>query len=183
MLQFHSPLIYVLPASAAVSALLGEHADALVILGVVVVNAVVGFVQESRAEKALTALAALTRTTASVVRDGRSLTVPAADLARGDLVELAAGDKVPADLRLLRTDELPVDESALTGESVPVGKDPAALGEAPLADRRNMAFSGTLVTNGQGSGIVVATGAGTEIGDVHRLMRTTSTVGPLQQDR
>ncbi|MEU9020408.1 HAD-IC family P-type ATPase [Actinomadura sp. NPDC048394] len=176
LLQFHSPLIYVLLASAAVSALLGEHADALVILGVVVVNAVVGFVQESRAEKALTALAALTQTTASVVRDGRSLTVPAAGLVRGDLVELAAGDKVPADLRLLRADELSVDESALTGESVPVGKDPAALGEAALADRRNMAFSGTLVTGGQGAGIVVSTGADTEIGDVHRLVQTTSTV-------
>ncbi|HEU5031803.1 MAG TPA: HAD-IC family P-type ATPase [Spirillospora sp.] len=176
LLQFHSPLIYVLLASAAVSALLGEHADALVILGVVVVNAVVGYAQESRAEKALTALAALTQTMASTVRDGRSLTVPAAELVRGDLVELAAGDKVPADLRLLRTDELSVDESALTGESVPVGKDPAALGEAALADRRNMAFSGTLVTNGQGAGIVVSTGAGTEIGDVHRLMQTTSTV-------
>lgn len=176
LLQFHSPLIYVLLASAAASALLGEHADALVILGVVVVNAVVGFVQESRAEAALTALAALTRTTASVVRGGATVTVPAAELVRGDLVELAAGDKVPADLRLLRTDELSVDESALTGESVPAGKDPAALGETALADRRNMAFSGTLVTNGQGAGIVVATGAATEIGGVHRLMRTTGAV-------
>ncbi|MER6812669.1 HAD-IC family P-type ATPase [Spirillospora sp. NPDC000708] len=176
LLQFHSPLIYVLLASAAASALLGEHADALVILGVVAVNAVVGFAQESRAEAALTALSALTRTTASVVRDGAPVTVPAAELVRGDLVALAAGDKVPADLRLLRTDELSVDESALTGESVPVRKDPAALEETALADRRNMAFSGTLVANGQGAGIVVATGAATEIGDVHRLMRTTGTV-------
>ncbi|MFB4298535.1 cation-translocating P-type ATPase [Actinomadura sp. NTSP31] len=176
LLQFHSPLIYVLLASAAVSAAVGEHADALVILGVVIVNAIVGFAQESRAEKSLTALAALTQTMASVIRNGRPLSVSAAGLVRGDLVELVAGDKVPADLRLLRTDELSVDESALTGESVPVTKDPAALEEAVLGDRRNMAFSGTLVTGGQGAGVVVATGARTEIGGVHHLMQTTGAV-------
>ncbi|TMQ87482.1 cation-transporting P-type ATPase, partial [Actinomadura soli] len=123
LLQFNSPLIYVLLVSAAVTALLGEHVDAVVIAGVVIVNAVVGYVQESRAEKALTALAAMARTTATVVRDGAPRRVPAADLVRGDLIELDAGDKVPADLRLLRTDELAVDESALTGESMPVAKD------------------------------------------------------------
>ncbi|TYK43135.1 cation-translocating P-type ATPase [Actinomadura decatromicini] len=176
LLQFNSPLIYVLLASAAVTALIGEHVDALVILGVVVVNAIVGFVQESRAEKALTALAAMTRTTARVVRDGASAEIPAADLVRGDLVELDAGDKVPADLRLLRTDELAVDESALTGESAPVAKDPAALPEVALADRAAMAFSGTLVAAGRAAGLVVATGADTELGGIDRLVQTTATV-------
>ncbi|CND75833.1 P-type HAD superfamily ATPase [Mycobacterium tuberculosis] len=176
LLQFNSPLIYVLLAAAVVTALLGERADAIVILGVVVVNAIVGFVQESRAERALTALAAMTRTTAVVVRDGVRQRIPAADLVRGDLVELEAGDKVPADLRLLRTDELAVDESALTGESVPVAKDPAALPEVALADRTGMAFSGTLVTAGRAAGLVVATGAGTELGGIDRLVHTTATV-------
>ncbi|MEU8344814.1 HAD-IC family P-type ATPase [Spirillospora sp. NPDC048832] len=176
LLQFNSPLIYVLLAAAVVTALLGERVDAVVILGVVIVNAVVGFVQESRAEKALTALAAMTQTIATVVRDGASSRIPAAELVRGDLVELEAGDKVPADLRLLRTDELAVDESTLTGESVPVTKDPAALPEVALADRTAMAFSGTLVTAGRAAGVVVATGAKTELGDIHRLVHTTTAV-------
>ncbi|MFG2087248.1 cation-translocating P-type ATPase [Spirillospora sp. NPDC048824] len=176
LLQFNSPLIYVLLVAAVVTALLGEHVDAVVILGVVIVNAVVGFVQESRAEKALTALAAMTQTIATVVRDGAASRVPAAGLVRGDLVELEAGDKVPADLRLLRTDELAVDESTLTGESVPVTKDPAALPEVSLADRTAMAYSGTLVTAGRAAGVVVATGADTELGDIHRLVHTTTAV-------
>ncbi|MFA1547723.1 cation-translocating P-type ATPase [Actinomadura chokoriensis] len=176
LMQFNSPLIYVLLAAALVTGLLGEHVDALVILGVVIVNAIVGFVQESRAERALTALAAMARTTAVAVRDGAPVGVPAADLVRGDLVVLEAGDKVPADLRLLRTDELAVDESALTGESVPVAKDPAALPEVALADRTGMAFSGTLVTAGAATGLVVATGADTELGDINRLVQGTATV-------
>ncbi|WP_433478713.1 cation-translocating P-type ATPase [Spirillospora sp. CA-142024] len=176
LLQFNDPLIYVLLASAAVTGLLGEHVDALVILGVVIVNAVVGFVQESRAEKALSALAAMTQTTAVAVRDGAPRRVPAAELVAGDLVELEAGDKVPADLRLLRTDELAVDESALTGESVPVAKDTAARPGAALADRTGMAFSGTLATAGRATGLVVATGARTELGDIHRLVHTTGAV-------
>ncbi len=176
LLQFNSPLIYVLLAAAAVTALVGEHVDALVILGVVIVNAVVGFVQESRAERALTALAAMARTTAVAVRDGAPVKVPAAELVRGDLVVLEAGDKVPADLRLLRTDELTVDESALTGESAPVAKDPAALPEVALADRTAMAFSGTLATAGRGAGLVVATGADTELGGINRLVQSTAAV-------
>jgi cation-transporting ATPase F len=176
LLQFNSPLIYVLLAAAAVTALVGEHVDALVILGVVIVNAVVGFVQESRAERALTALAAMARTTAVAVRDGAPVRVPAADLVRGDLVALEAGDKVPADLRLLRTDELAVDESALTGESAPVAKDPAPLPEVALGDRAAMAFSGTLVAAGRGAGLVVATGADTELGGINRLVQGTAAV-------
>ncbi len=177
LLQFNSPLIYVLLVSAAVTALLGEHVDALVIGGVVIVNAVVGYVQEARAEKALNALAALSQTTAAVVRDGTPGRVPASDLVRGDLVELEAGDKVPADVRLLRAEELAVDESALTGESMPVAKAPAPLpAPAALADRTAMAFSGTLVAGGRATGVVTATGTGTELGDIHRLVRGTGTV-------
>ncbi|MXQ64906.1 HAD-IC family P-type ATPase [Actinomadura rayongensis] len=178
--QFNSPLIYVLLVSAAVTAGLGEHVDATVILVLVLVNAVVGFAQESRAEHALGALTALTTTSATVVRDGRARRVPSADLVRGDLVVLEAGDKVPADVRLVRAAELAVDESALTGESAPVAKDPAALGDADLADRAGMAHSGTLVTYGRGAGIVTATGADTEIGRVHRLVdRATAVQTPL----
>ncbi|WP_395108434.1 HAD-IC family P-type ATPase [Actinomadura sp. SCN-SB] len=176
VLQFHSPLIYVLLVSAVITAALGEPVDAAVILGVVIVNAIVGYVQESRAERALAALAALTRTTATAVRDGRPVRVPSEDLVPGDLVALEAGDKVPADLRLVRADELTVDESALTGESAPVAKDPAPLGEAGLADRRNMAYSGTFATYGAGTGIVTATGADTEIGLVHRLVEGSASV-------
>lgn len=176
LLQFNSPLIYVLLASAAVTGLLGEHVDALVILGVVVVNAVVGFVQESRAEKALGALAAMAQTAALVVRDGAARRVPSAELVRGDLVRLEAGDKVPADLRLLRADEFAVDESALTGESVPVAKGTAAQDEAALADRAGMAFSGTLATAGSAAGLVVATGADTELGGINRLVQGTGAV-------
>ncbi|MES9538533.1 HAD-IC family P-type ATPase [Actinomadura sp. NPDC000600] len=176
LLQFNSPLIYVLLVSALVTGLLGEHVDALVILGVVVVNAIVGFVQESRAEKALGALAAMAETTALVVRDGAAQRVPSAGLVRGDLVRLEAGDKVPADLRLMRTDEFAVDESALTGESVPVAKNTAAQDEAALADRTGMAFSGTLATAGGAAGLVVATGAATELGGIHRLVQDTGAV-------
>ncbi|SEG88064.1 cation-transporting ATPase F [Thermomonospora echinospora] len=180
LLQFHNPLIYVLLVSALVTALLGEHVDAVVILGVVLANAVVGFAQESRAEQALAALAAMARTSATVVRDGRRLRVPSADIVVGDLVVVEAGDKVPADLRLVAVSELRVDESALTGESAPVAKDPAPLEEVGLADRRNMAYSGTFATAGQGSGIVVAVGGRTELGLIHRLVgRTAGVQTPL----
>ncbi|MFD0899223.1 HAD-IC family P-type ATPase [Actinomadura sediminis] len=180
MMQFNSPLIYVLLVSALITALLGEHVDAAVILGVVLVNAVVGFVQESRAEAALAALAALTETVTTVVRDGGAMRLPSRELVRGDLVLLEAGDRAPADLRLLRTSELKMDESALTGESAAVTKDPAAVGDVVLGDRSSMAYSGTFATYGQGAGIVTATGADTEIGLVHRLVgQATSVRTPL----
>ncbi|WP_341230567.1 HAD-IC family P-type ATPase [Nocardioides salarius] len=169
--QLHNPLIYVLLASVLVTAALGELVDSSVILGVVVVNAAVGFVQESRAEAALEGLRAMVRTTASVVRDGQVHSLPSAELVPGDLVVLEEGAKVPADLRVTRADELRVDESALTGESAPVAKHEVVLpGRVAVADRRNMAYSGTLVTTGSGSGVVVATGAETELGDIHRLV-------------
>src|SRR5665811_1523162 len=169
--QFQHPLIYVLLAAGATTLALGEAVDSCVIFGVVLVNSVIGFVQESKAEAALDALRAMVRTEARVVRDGRARTVASDELVPGDLVRVEAGDKVPADLRLLGHAELHVDESALTGESVPVVKDEVALpSETAVADRRNMLYSGTLVTHGTGSAIVVATGAQTELGEIHRLV-------------
>jgi cation-transporting ATPase F len=170
-LQFHHSLIYILLVAGAITAALGEWPDASVIFGVVLVNAVIGFIQESRAERALEALVTMLKTEATVLRDGEKLRIPSAEVVPGDVVLLESGDKVPADLRLTTVRELHVDESALTGESVPVAK---ADGELPLdtilADQRNMAFSGTLVTYGRGIGVVVATGATTELGRIHQLV-------------
>jgi ATPase, P-type (transporting), HAD superfamily, subfamily IC len=169
--QFHHPLIYVLLVAGLVTILLRDFVDAAVILVVVLVNAVVGFIQESRATAALEGLRAMVRTRARVIRDGAVTEVPSAELVPGDLVLLEAGDKVPADLRLVRCAELRADESALTGESVPVAKDEIVLpAGTPVADRRNMVYSGTSVTSGTATGIVVATGAETEIGEIHRLV-------------
>jgi cation-transporting P-type ATPase F len=169
--QLNSPLIYVLLVSGIVTLAIGEHVDSAVIFGVVVLNAVVGYVQESKAEAALDALRALVSTSARVVRDGRLLEVPSAELVPGDLVLVEAGEKVPADLRLVREDELEADESALTGESAPVTKDELVLDAGTtVADRRNMLWSGTLVTAGSGAGIAVATGGETQLGAVHRLI-------------
>jgi len=169
--QLHNPLIYVLLGAGAITAALGEVVDSSVIFGVVVINAIVGFIQESKAEAALDALRALVRTQARVVRGGRTVVVSSDALVPGDLVQVEAGDKVPADLRLLQPAGLYVDESALTGESVPVAKDEVALPvDTAVADRHNMLYSGTLVTSGTGTAIVVATGAETELGEIHRLV-------------
>ncbi|MGB3353258.1 MAG: cation-transporting P-type ATPase [Mycobacterium sp.] len=181
--QFHHSLIYVLLVAGVVTALLGEYVDSAVIFGVVVVNAIVGYIQESRAEAALQSLRAMVHTLARVVRDGRERTVESEQLVPGDLVLIEAGDKVPADIRLLRQTELRVDESALTGESVSVPKNDDVL-PAPtaVADRRNMVHSSTLVTAGTGAGIVVATGAETEIGEIHRLVGAATTLAtPLTE--
>ncbi|MFC4337464.1 cation-translocating P-type ATPase [Salininema proteolyticum] len=169
--QLHNPLIYVLLAAGAITAFLGEIVDSSVIFGVVAVNAVIGLIQESKAEAELESLRSLIRTDARVVRGGQEHLIPSEDLVPGDLVRLAAGDKVPADLRLTRLEELQVDESALTGESLPVVKsDQAVSKEAPVADRLSMAYSGTLVTSGEGQGIACATGPDTEMGHLHRLV-------------
>lgn len=169
--QFHHPLIYVLLVAGVITAGLHEFVDSAVIFGVVVINGIVGLIQESKAEAALDSLRSMVRTQAKVVRDGHEHTVPSEELVPGDLVLLEAGDKVPADVRVVRESELRVNESALTGESAPVRKDEVLLPPAtPVADRRNMAYSGTLVTAGNGAGVVVATGAGTELGEIHRLV-------------
>lgn len=171
LLQFHQPLIYMLLLAAAITAWLKEPVDASVILGVVLLNAIIGFVQESRAIQAISALAKSIVTEATVVRDGTRQRLASSELVPGDIVFLAAGDKVPADLRLLQTNELRIAEAALTGESLPVEKSTKALvGNVGLADQVNMAFSTTLVTSGQGVGLVTATGDRTEIGRVAHLV-------------
>jgi cation-transporting ATPase F len=169
--QFHHPLIYVLLVAAAVTGALREYVDSAVILGVVIINAFVGFIQESKAEAALQSLRAMVHTEATVIRDGQEDRVASDELVPGDLILVQAGDKIPADIRVLRQAELRIDESALTGESLPVGKSEVALPAAtPVADRLNMAYSSTLVTAGTGAGVVVGTGAETEIGQIHRLV-------------
>jgi magnesium-transporting ATPase (P-type) len=169
--QFNDILIYVLLAAGAVTALLQHWLDASVILGVVLINAAIGFVQEGKAEDALKAIRQMLSPNAMVRRDGRLVTLEAESLVPGDLVQLQSGDKVPADLRLIRSKGLRIEEAALTGESVPVEKTVAALAvDTPLADRLCMAYSGTLVTQGQGVGLVVGTGAETEIGRISALV-------------
>jgi magnesium-transporting ATPase (P-type) len=169
--QFNNLLIYVLLASALVTALLGHFVDTGVILGVVIINGLVGFIQEGKAEQALGAIRSMISPKASVLREGRRLTVDAAEIVPGDILLLEAGDRVTADVRLIKARNLRIDESILTGESVPIDKttEPAAA-EAPLAERRSMAYSGTLVTAGQGAGIVVATGPASEIGRISTLL-------------
>ena len=173
LLQFHTPLVYILLAAAVITAVLQEWVDSGVIFGVVLVNAVIGFLQESSAARALAALAHTTLTEASVVRAGEMRRISSTELVPGDIVLLQSGDKVPADLRLFHCRDLQVDESALTGESVPVSKQVAELpAEVPLADRRNLAYTSTLVTYGQARGVVFATGASTEVGHISKLIST-----------
>ena len=182
--QFRDPLIYILLAAAAVSAVLRDFNDTAVILAVVVLNSLIGFVQEYRARKAMRALMQLASPAAVVVRGGRQLAVPSAELVIGDLVVLAAGARVPADLRLVRVRHLAIDESLLTGESAPVEKITDALDDVSLmpGDRINMAFAGTAVAHGGGHGIVVRTGAATQLGRLAEAVRTTRhEATPLQE--
>ncbi len=173
LLQFHQPLVYILMAAGAITAFLHEWVDSSVILGVVLVNAVIGYLQESKASKALEALAKTTLTQARVIRGGETRHVPSVELVPGDIVLLQSGDKVPADLRLIRLRDLQIDESALTGESVPGEKQADVLEPTtPLAERRNMAYSSTLVTYGTARGVVVAIGAATEVGRISELIST-----------
>ncbi|NDA65352.1 MAG: cation-transporting P-type ATPase [Verrucomicrobia bacterium] len=171
LLQFAQPLVYILIAAGAVTLWLGERVDASVIFGVVIVNALVGFIQEAKAGKALDALLRLVVPEATVRRNSRKLRLPSQQLVPGDIVQLQPGDRVPADVRLFRLKNLQVDESALTGESLPVHKHCDALAlETVLADRRNLAYAGTLVTVGQGEGVVWATGDKTETGRIAWLV-------------
>ena len=171
VLQFAQPLVVVLVLAGGVTALLGEWVDSGVIFGVTLINALIGFIQEGRAENALAALAQSVSSEVTVLRGGEKLRLPSSALVPGDVVLLAAGDKVPADLRLFRAKELQAIESALTGESTAVAKHSDALPEDTLlAERGNMAYAGTVMISGQGAGIVIATGDATETGRISRLI-------------
>jgi len=170
-LQFHNILIYVLLSSAGITILLAHWLDTGVIIGVVLINALIGFIQEGKAEKALQAIQQLLSQHANVKRDGHILSIPAEDLVPGDIVMLQSGDKVPADLRLFQVRDLRIEEAMLTGESVPVSKSAEPVSaSAVIGDRRCMAYSGTLVSYGQAYGVVVATGAESEIGRITHLL-------------
>lgn len=169
--QFKQPLIYILLGSAVITSFLQEWVDAGVIYGVVLVNAAIGFVQESKAVKAIEALSQVMTTSATVLRDGQRQQIPSVELVPGDIVLLQSGDKVPADLRLLLTRELQINESALTGESLPTQKNCSPLpGDTLIPECTNMAYSSTFVTNGIATGVVVATGDRTEIGRINELI-------------
>ncbi|MFN4098894.1 MAG: cation-transporting P-type ATPase [Pararhodobacter sp.] len=169
--QFHNVLIYVLIVAAVVTGFLQHWVDTGVILAVVLANAIIGYVQEGKAEQAMAAIRQMLAPRAAVLRDGIRASVDGADLVPGDIVLLEAGDKVPADLRVMEARGLAAQESILTGESVPVEKTPAPVAaDAPLGDRRSMLWSGTLVTQGTARGLVVATGGGTEIGRIGGLL-------------
>ncbi|WP_017925340.1 cation-transporting P-type ATPase [Thioalkalivibrio sp. HL-Eb18] len=175
--QFHNVLIYVLIAAALGTAFLGHWLDTGVILGVVLINAIIGYIQEGKAEKALDAIRQMLSPRAQVLRDGQRRSVPAEELVPGDIVYLQAGDRVPADLRLIGAHNMRIDEAALTGESVASDKqtDPVET-QSDLGDRRSMAYSGTLIAFGQGRGVVVGTGADTEIGRISTLIGEVETL-------
>jgi Ca2+-transporting ATPase len=180
--QFTELIVGILLVAAFIAGALGEWIDAVAILAIVLMNGVLSFLQEERAHRELAALRKRSSYTATIVRDGKQLVVPAEELVPGDLVELEAGDHVPADARLIETFAFGVQESALTGESVPVHKDPASLPEVTaLADRRNMVYLGTVVVAGRATAIVVATGMRTELGRIAGLLeRQPTEPTPLQ---
>ena len=182
--QFNDPLIYILLAAAVVSMLLGEVTDSIIILVVVVVNSIIGFIQEAKAEKAIDALRKLASPRALVRRDGTVREIEAAELVPGDIVLLEAGRNVPADLRLIESQNLKIEESALTGESEPAEKDSSfvAEGDTALGDRINMGYMSTVVTYGRGEGVVTATGMSTEIGRIAKILEESGDeMTPLQK--
>lgn len=171
LLQFHNVLIYVLLVAAIITALLDHWLDTWVIMGVVVINAMIGFIQEGKAEKALEGIRKMLSLNALVLRDGHRRKIAAEKLVPGDIIMLESGDKIPADLRLINIRNLRIEESALTGESVAVEKhmEPVSADAVP-GDRKCMAFSGTSVVYGRATGVVVATGTQTELGKINRMM-------------
>ncbi len=174
-MQFHNLLIYILLGAGVITALLGHWIDSGVIVGVVLINAIIGYVQEGKAERALDAISQMLSHQASVIRDGKHISINAEQLVPGDIVNLQSGDKVPGDLRLLKSRELRVDEAMLTGESLPSEKNTQPCPEdAALGDRHCMAYSGTLVTYGTARGLVVATGKQTEIGHISEMLGEVS---------
>ncbi|MEY3367210.1 MAG: hypothetical protein RI973_365 [Bacteroidota bacterium] len=181
--QFKDLMILIMMGAAAISGFIGETKDAIIILIIVVLNAIVGFIQEYRAEKAMEALRKMTTPNARVMRQGTHLTISASQLCPGDIISIEAGDLIPADLRLLETHALKIEEAALTGESLAVEKQTAPLEGEQLSpgDRTNMAFRGTTTTYGRGTGLVIATGMQTEIGRIASLLQEKEVQTPLQK--
>lgn len=181
--QFKDVMILILLAAAIISGIIGDLTDTIVILVIVLLNAILGLIQEYRAEKAMQALKLMAVTYANVVRDGRTNSVPATVLVPGDIVLLEAGSAVPADIRIIESVNLKIEEAALTGESYAVDKIIHAIetDDLPLGDKKNMAFKGTFATYGRGSAVVVATGMETELGRIAKMLQENETLTPLQQ--
>jgi Ca2+-transporting ATPase len=188
-MQMKDLMIIVLLAAAAVSVIIAivenqpeDLVEAGIILAIVLINAIIGVVQESKAENALEALKGMNKSYAKVIRDGEVVKIPAEDLYPGDIVLLEAGDFVPADIRLIESASLKIEEAALTGESLPVQKNTDVIpeGKTPLGDRKNMAYSSGSVAYGRGKGIVVATGMETEVGKIAGMLEEPETDTPLQ---
>ncbi|MDX1963864.1 MAG: cation-translocating P-type ATPase [Pirellulales bacterium] len=182
--QVHEVVVWLLLSAAVIAAILGEWIDTLAILGIVVLNAALGIFQQRKAERALAALRQLSAPTAKVLRDGILQKLPAAEIVPGDLIELEAGDQVPADARLVSSFSLRAAEATLTGESVPVDKTAAVIlpEETPLAERRNIVYQGTVIAAGKGTAVVYATGMETELGKIAKLLEGHSWEStPLQQ--
>ena len=183
LMQFKDVMILILLAAAIISGIIGDVTDTIVILIIVVLNAVIGFLQEYRAEKAMEALKQMSIVQSQVVRDKNIMTLPATELVPGDIVVLEAGNAVPADVRIIESNSLKIEEAALTGESVAVDKIIDVLEEEspPIGDMKNLAFKGTFVANGRGKGVVIATGMKTELGRIAKMLQESDSLTPLQQ--
>lgn len=181
--QFKDFLVLILISASLISFLVGENIDALLIIGIVILNAIIGFIQEFRAERAIEHLKKLITSSVKVIRDGKLLEIPSTDLVPGDLIELEEGQKIAADIRIIEASYLQTNEASLTGESTPVDKTTDTLkGELAIADQKNMTFSGTIITSGHGVGLVVACGMQTQIGKVAHLVSTQEEPQtPMQQ--
>src|SRR5688572_18491729 len=183
LMQFKDVMILILLAAAIISGIIGDVTDTVVILVIVVLNAVIGFFQEYKAEKAMEALKQMAIVQSQVIRDNKIKTLPATELVPGDIVVLEAGNAVPADVRIIEANNLKIEEAALTGESVAIDKisDVIEDEDPPIGDMTNMAFKGTFVANGRGKGIVIATGMKTELGRIAKMLQESDSLTPLQQ--